>query len=212
LVTHSYADMVRARMMMITAGHEDCDDIDRLKTDPAFKIVCNRAPESGVRLMSPPTMSLLENAADARALYRIGMGLIDLFCRGYRAPPFRSCSTSTIPTTSCMAASSWRCSTAETRKFFGYALHFAQHGDQHPAAKALKGFGGWCPRSGRERRGRHISSRVYGQIRGGGFHAALLPEEQERHRSPKEDMDVIRARLKVAETLAKEMTHGKPHR
>lgn len=35
LVTHSYADMVRARMMMIAAGHEDCDDIDLLRTDPA---------------------------------------------------------------------------------------------------------------------------------------------------------------------------------
>jgi Transposase DDE domain group 1 len=87
LVTHSYADMVRARMMMIAAGHEDCDDIDRLRTDPAFKIACNRAPESGDDLMSQPTLSRLENAADARALYRIGMGLIDLFCRGYRAPP-----------------------------------------------------------------------------------------------------------------------------
>lgn len=31
---------------------------------------------------------------------------------------------------------------AEVRKFFGYALHFAQQGDQHPAAKVLKGFGG----------------------------------------------------------------------
>ena len=30
--------------------------------------------------------------------------------------------------------------------------------------------------------------------------------------TPKEDMDVIRARLKVAEALAKEMKHGKPHR
>jgi len=83
LVTHTYVDMVRTRMMMIAAGHEDCDDIDRLKTDPAFKIACDRAPESGVDLMSQPTLSRLENAADARALYRIGLGLIDLFCRGY---------------------------------------------------------------------------------------------------------------------------------
>ena len=29
LITHTYADMVQARMMMIAAGHEDCDDIDR---------------------------------------------------------------------------------------------------------------------------------------------------------------------------------------
>jgi phage-related protein len=28
------------------------------------------------------------------------------------------------------------------RKFFGHALHFAQLGEQHEAAKPLKGFGG----------------------------------------------------------------------
>jgi phage-related protein len=28
------------------------------------------------------------------------------------------------------------------RKFFGHALHFAQHGERHDATKALKGFGG----------------------------------------------------------------------
>jgi phage-related protein len=30
----------------------------------------------------------------------------------------------------------------KVRKFFGHALDFAQHGEQHPAAKVLKGFGG----------------------------------------------------------------------
>lgn len=76
LITHSYADMVLARTMMIAAGHEDCDDIDRLKTDPAFKIACDRAPETGVDLMSQPTLSRLENTADGKALYKIGRGLI----------------------------------------------------------------------------------------------------------------------------------------
>ncbi len=31
---------------------------------------------------------------------------------------------------------------AGVRKFFGHALDFAQRGDQHGAAKVLKGFGG----------------------------------------------------------------------
>ena len=30
----------------------------------------------------------------------------------------------------------------EVRRFFGYALSLAQAGDQHDAAKVLKGFGG----------------------------------------------------------------------
>ena len=87
LVVHSYTDMVRARMMMIAAGYEDCDDIDTLKTDPAFKIACDRAPETGVDLMSQPTLSRLENAADAMALYKIGRGFIDAFCKRYATPP-----------------------------------------------------------------------------------------------------------------------------
>src|SRR5713226_5829853 len=44
-VIHSYAEMATARMVAITAGYEDCDDIDALRTDPAFKIACGRAPE-----------------------------------------------------------------------------------------------------------------------------------------------------------------------
>ena len=55
LIRHTYADMVLARVMMISAAHEDCDDIDALKADPALKIACDRAPVSGADLMSQPT-------------------------------------------------------------------------------------------------------------------------------------------------------------
>ncbi len=79
-VIHSYGDMALARMMAIAAGYEDCDDLDSLRTDPAFKIDCGRAPESGADLMSQPTLSRLENLADWRTLYRIGVAMIDLFC------------------------------------------------------------------------------------------------------------------------------------
>jgi Transposase DDE domain group 1 len=87
LITHTYADMVLARMMMIAAGHEDCDDIDRLTIDPVLKMACGRCPESGDDLMSQPTLSRLENRADTRALIKIGQGMIDLFCRSYGTPP-----------------------------------------------------------------------------------------------------------------------------
>jgi len=86
-VAHSYADMVTARMAMIAAGYEDCDDIDTLKTDPALKIACGRAPESGADLMSQPTLSRLENTPDWRTLVRIGLNLIDLYCRSFARPP-----------------------------------------------------------------------------------------------------------------------------
>jgi hypothetical protein len=88
-VTHTYADMALARMLAISAGYEDCDDLDVLRSDPAFKVACGRAPESGEDLMSQPTLSRLENLPDWRALYRIGMGLIDLFCRSWDRVPDR---------------------------------------------------------------------------------------------------------------------------
>lgn len=39
---HSYAEMVLARLCLIAAGYEDCDDADALKCDPALKIAIGR--------------------------------------------------------------------------------------------------------------------------------------------------------------------------
>ena len=87
LITHTYSAMVTARMMAIAAGYEDGDDLDALRHDPALLIACNRAPEGGHDIPSQPTISRLENVADVKALYKIGIGFIDLFCRGYATPP-----------------------------------------------------------------------------------------------------------------------------
>ena len=87
LITHTYSAMVTARMMAIAAGYEDADDLDALRHDPALLIACNRAPEGGHDIPSQPTISRLENIADVKSLYRIGIGFIDLFCRGYATPP-----------------------------------------------------------------------------------------------------------------------------
>jgi hypothetical protein len=86
-VQHSFAEMALARMLMIAAGYEDCDDVNALRTDPALKIAVGRCPVSGADLMSQPTLSRLENLADWRALARIGLGGIDLYCRSFRRPP-----------------------------------------------------------------------------------------------------------------------------
>ena len=37
---HSHASMIRARVMAITCGYEDCDDLDVLRHDPALKMAC----------------------------------------------------------------------------------------------------------------------------------------------------------------------------
>lgn len=88
-VQHSYSDMVMARVLMIAAGYEDCDDVDALRCDPALKIAIGRPPESGLDLMSQPTLSRLENLPDWGALARIGLGQIDLYCRSFVRPPLR---------------------------------------------------------------------------------------------------------------------------
>jgi len=87
LAIHSYRAMVTARVMAIAAGYEDADDLDALRQDPALLIACERAPESGHDIPSQPTISRLENLADARTLYRIGTGFIDLFCESYARAP-----------------------------------------------------------------------------------------------------------------------------
>jgi Transposase DDE domain group 1 len=87
LVTHTYAHMATARMMAIAAGYEDCDDLDALRHDPALKIACDRAPETGAGIASQPTLSRLENLASWRQLARIGLGMIDVFVKSFAAPP-----------------------------------------------------------------------------------------------------------------------------
>ncbi len=87
--THSYADMIRARMFAIACGYEDCDDLDALRFDPAFKLACGRLSETGDDLMSQPTLSRLENAPTWRELGRMGLSLIDLFCDSFKVVPER---------------------------------------------------------------------------------------------------------------------------
>lgn len=87
--THTYIDMIRARMFAISCGHADCDDLDALRFDPAFKLACGRLAETGDDLMSQPTLSRLENAPSWRHLARMGLAMIDLFCASFKAIPTR---------------------------------------------------------------------------------------------------------------------------
>jgi phage-related protein len=94
---------------------------------------------------------------------------------------------------------------ADVRKFFGHALDFAQHGDQHDAAKVMKGFGG-----------AGVLEVVEDDI-GGTYRAVYTVKFEEvvfvlhcfQKKSkrgiatPKVDMDIIRSRLKIAEAFTK---------
>ncbi len=86
-ITHSFADMIRARIFAICCGYEDCDDLDALRTDPAFKLACGRLPDTGVDLCSQPTLSRLENAPRLRDVIRLSYALVDAWMGSYPREP-----------------------------------------------------------------------------------------------------------------------------
>jgi hypothetical protein len=65
-ILDSQLDLVRERVYAITMGYEDANDLDRLKADPALKLVCGQLPQSGEALASQPPLSRLENTVSAR--------------------------------------------------------------------------------------------------------------------------------------------------
>ena len=95
----------------------------------------------------------------------------------------------------------------DVRRLFGFALSLAQSGDKHDAAKVLKGFGGAGVLE------------VVEDDMGGTYRAVYtvkFPEAvfvlhcfQKKSKrgiaTPKEEMDIIHARLKIAEAFAKEL-------
>ncbi len=48
--------------LAIACGYEDANDLDHLRTDPAFKIAGGRLPDSGADLYAQPTVSRGESA------------------------------------------------------------------------------------------------------------------------------------------------------
>ena len=96
------------------------------------------------------------------------------------------------------------------RKFFGHALDFAQRGDQHDAAKPLKGFGG----AGVVEIVEDGAGGTYRAVYTVKFAEAIFVlhcfQKKSNHgiATPKQHLEVIRARLKVAEAAAQELRHG----
>jgi phage-related protein len=99
----------------------------------------------------------------------------------------------------------------DVRRVFGYALWAAQSGDRHEGAKVLKGFGS-----------AGVLEVVEDDV-GGTYRAVYTVRFEEAvfvlHcfqkkskrgiATPKKDLDIIHARLKVAEALAKELRNEK---
>jgi Transposase DDE domain group 1 len=68
-ITHTLADIICFRLLMIAGGYEDGNDANSLRVDPVFKMAHDLSP-SERDLCSQSTISRLENLPDARALLR----------------------------------------------------------------------------------------------------------------------------------------------
>jgi phage-related protein len=95
----------------------------------------------------------------------------------------------------------------KVRRIFGYALSLAQGGDQHDAAKVLKGFGG----AGVLEVVESDTGGTYRAVYTVKFNEAVFvlhcfqKKSKQGIATPKEDMDIIHARLRVARAWAKEL-------
>lgn len=102
----------------------------------------------------------------------------------------------------------------KVRRFFGFALSLAQAGDKHDAVKVLKGFGG----AGVLEVVEDDVSGAYRAVYTVKFAEAVFVLHcfQKKSRrgitTPKEEMAIIHARLKIAEAIAKELHNEKPSR
>ena len=96
---------------------------------------------------------------------------------------------------------------ADIRRFFGFALSLAQAGDKHDAAKVLKGFGGAGVLEVVEADTGGTYRAVY-TVRFAEAVFVLHCFQKKSRRgiaTPKKDMDIVHARLKLAEAFAKEL-------
>jgi phage-related protein len=96
---------------------------------------------------------------------------------------------------------------ADVRRMFGFALSLAQAGDKHDAAKVLKGFGG----AGVLEMVEDDASGTYRAVYTVKFAEAVFvlhcfqKKSKRGIATPKEDMDIVEARLKLAEAYVKEL-------
>jgi len=68
-VLHQYELLFKQRVFGIALGYSDCNDFDRLRSDPCLKMACGQDPLSPeTDLGSQPTLSRFENSQSARNL------------------------------------------------------------------------------------------------------------------------------------------------
>ena len=87
-IDHTFLEMTRMRIYGILAGYADQNDHDVLRSDPIFKLLCDRSMHDP-ELASQPTLSRFENAIDVGSFFRLQDLLIDQFIASFDRPPAR---------------------------------------------------------------------------------------------------------------------------
>jgi hypothetical protein len=87
-VDHDFLEMTRMRVYGILADYPDQNDHDVLRSDPVFKLICNRSIHDE-DLASQPTLSRFENAIDVGSFFSLREMLIDQFIASFDEPPTR---------------------------------------------------------------------------------------------------------------------------
>jgi hypothetical protein len=85
-IDHSFLEMVRMRVYGILADYADQNDHDVLRSDPIFKLLCDRSLHDD-DLASQPTLSRFENAVEVHSFFRLRDMLLDQFIASFDESP-----------------------------------------------------------------------------------------------------------------------------
>ena len=111
-ITHSLADIIRFRLLMISAGYEDGNDANALRRDPMFKMALDLSPiDRGVVLAVD---DIAVESPDVRAVLRMGRAMVDLLQVLRHGSQTDHAATSTTRSMRSTVVSSCGCSTPTT--------------------------------------------------------------------------------------------------
>ena len=85
-INHTFLEMTRSRIYGILADYADQNDHDVLRSDPIFKLICERSI-GGEDLASQPTLSRFENAIAPHSFFRLQDVFLDQFIASFDTPP-----------------------------------------------------------------------------------------------------------------------------
>jgi len=85
-IDHTFLEMTRSRIYGILADYADQNDHDVLRSDPIFKVICERSINDK-DLASQPTLSRFENAISPKSFFRLQDVFLDQFIASFKTPP-----------------------------------------------------------------------------------------------------------------------------